>query len=458
MLNQVSVRPKPLDRYRPLLDAALVKEIEELGRRLRGVRALQLNSTSYGGGVAELLLSLIGLERSIGLEVEWRTLAGDETFFAVTKQMHNALQGQPAAFREEQRTVYLTHNRDAAAAVERYDVIIVHDPQPAAIRHYADRRGAKWVWRCHIDTSAPDETAWAFLRSYIEEYDAAVFTMAQFVPPDLQLARIEFIPPAIDPLSSKNRELPEDLARSTVAEFGVDMKRPLILQVARFDPWKDPQGAIDAYREVKREIPPVQLALVGSMAGDDPEAWEVYRRIADEDRVDDDLYVFTNLVGVGSLEVNCFQRAASVVLQKSIREGFGLAVSEALWKGVPVVGGETVPAPTTEEGMFDAKEAAASVPNPVPATPESVARGKYLFEITCMVCHGPEGRGDGPVGQVFEPSPVDLNDAYTQDQADGQIFFTLTRGRGVMPFYRDALSQQERWDVINYLKQELGTE
>ncbi|HLF12527.1 MAG TPA: c-type cytochrome [Gammaproteobacteria bacterium] len=125
---------------------------------------------------------------------------------------------------------------------------------------------------------------------------------------------------------------------------------------------------------------------------------------------------------------------------------------------VPVVGGETVPAPTTEEGMFDAKEAAASVPNPVPATPESVARGKYLFEITCMVCHGPEGRGDGPVGQVFEPSPVDLNDAYTQDQADGQIFFTLTRGRGVMPFYRDALSQQERWDVINYLKQELGTE
>jgi trehalose synthase len=339
MLNLVSARPKSLDRYRPLLDAPLQKELEELGRRLRGVRVLHVNSTSYGGGVAELLLPLAGLERAIGLEVEWRTLAGDESFFAVTKQMHNALQGQPAPFTQDQRTVYLSVNRDASAAVERYDVIIVHDPQPVALRHYADRRGARWVWRCHIDTSAPDETAWAFLRSYVEEYDAAIFTMAQFVPPDLQLARIEFIPPAIDPLSSKNRELPADVARGAVAEFGVDVERPLILQVARFDPWKDPQGAIAAYRSVKQEIPDVQLALVGSMAGDDPEAWKIYRCIAEEDRKDPDLYVFTNLVGVGNLEVNCFQRSAAVALQKSIREGFGLAVSEALWKGVPVVGG-----------------------------------------------------------------------------------------------------------------------
>ncbi len=163
--------------------------------------------------------------------------------------------------------------------------------------------------------------------------------MAQFVPPDLQVPRTEFIPPAIDPLSSKNRELPDDLVRATVGEFGVDTARPLIVQVARLDPWKDPLGAIAAYRMVKQELPEVQLALVASMAGDDPEAWEIYRAIVPEDRRDDDLYVFTNLVGVGSLEVNCFQRAASVVLQKSIREGFGLAVSEALWKGVPVVGG-----------------------------------------------------------------------------------------------------------------------
>ena len=339
MLHHVTVRPKSLERYAPLLDPALLREIEELGRALRGLRVLQLNSTSYGGGVAELLLSLVALERSLGIETDWQTLAGDEAFFAVTKQMHNALQGKPAPFGEEPRALYLARNRDAAAEVGRYDVIVVHDPQPAAIRHYADRRGAKWIWRCHIDTSAPDETTWAFLRPYVELYDAAVFTMAQFVPPDLQVPRTEFIPPAIDPLSSKNRELPDDLVRATVGEFGVDTARPLIVQVARLDPWKDPLGAIAAYRMVKQELPEVQLALVASMAGDDPEAWEIYRAIVPEDRRDDDLYVFTNLVGVGSLEVNCFQRAASVVLQKSIREGFGLAVSEALWKGVPVVGG-----------------------------------------------------------------------------------------------------------------------
>lgn len=322
-----------------LLDPPLIQEIDDLARRLRGVRLLQLNSTSYGGGVAELLLSLVGLELDVGLRAEWRSLAGNEAYFALTKQLHNGLQGRPYAFTEEQKASYLNVNREAAEALDRYDVIIVHDPQPAAVRHYAAGRRAKWVWRCHIDTSAPDETAWAFLRPYVEQHDAAVFTMAQFVPPDLEMVRVEFIAPAIDPLSSKNRDLPQELCRAAVAEFGVDVERPLIIQVARFDPWKDPQGAIEAYRLVKREIPGVQLALVGSMADDDPEAWEVFRSIAEDDRQDHDLYLFTNLVGVGSLEVNCFQRAATVALQKSIREGFGLAVSEAMWKGVPVVGG-----------------------------------------------------------------------------------------------------------------------
>ena len=341
MLNRVPVQPKPIDRYLPLLEEPLGQEISRLAASLRGTRVLQLNATSYGGGVAELLLSLVGLEQSLGLAAEWRTIGGDEAFFSVTKQLHNALQGRPSPFTEEQKTRYLTVNRQHAAELDGYDVVIVHDQQPAAIRHYAGRGHATWVWRCHIDTSAPDETAWGFLRPYVEEYDAAVFTMAQFVPPDLTMPRMEFIPPAIDPFSSKNRELPDDLARSTVAELGVDVERPLLLQVARFDPWKDPKGAIDTYQLVKREVPAVQLALVGSMAGDDPEAWEVFRAIAHDDRADRDLYVFTNLVGVGSLEVNCFQRTAAVVLQKSLREGFGLAVSEALWKGVPVVAGAT---------------------------------------------------------------------------------------------------------------------
>jgi trehalose synthase len=289
--------------------------------------------------VAELLLSLVPLESGLGLDAEWMTIGGDEEFFRITKQLHNALQGQPSAMTEAQTAAYTAANREAADALGRFDVIIVHDPQPAAVRRFAGRRGVKWVWRCHIDTSAPDETAWTFLQPYAEEYDAAVFTMAQFVPPGLAGPQLFFIAPAIDPLSSKNRELPGDLPRAAVAEFGVDVDRPLVLQVARFDPWKDPQGAVDAYRLVKQRRRDIQLALVGSMASDDPEAWEVYRRIAEDDREDGDLHVFTNLVGVGSLEVNCFQRTARVALQKSLREGFGLAVSEALWKGVPVVGG-----------------------------------------------------------------------------------------------------------------------
>lgn len=339
MLSRVSIRPKSLDRYRELADPAVLEEIERLAASLRGIRLLHLNATAYGGGVAELLLSLVALEHGLGLGAEWMTIGGDEHFFTVTKQLHNALQGQPWAMNEAQKTAYIGANRDAAEAIGRFDVIIAHDPQPAAVRRFAGRRGAKWVWRCHIDTSAPDETAWAFLHPYAEEYDAAVFTMAQFVPPGLDGPQLAVIAPAIDPLSSKNRMLPEDLAHATVAEFGIDVERPLILQVARFDPWKDPQGAIDAYRLVKKTLTGIQLALVGSMASDDPEAWDVYRRIAEDDRADNDLSVFTNLVGVGSLEVNCFQRTARVALQKSIREGFGLAVSEALWKGVPVVGG-----------------------------------------------------------------------------------------------------------------------
>jgi trehalose synthase len=342
MLHPVAIKQKPFERYRPLTDDDMVGEIHELARRLRGTKVLHLNSTAYGGGVAELLLSLVSLEKDLGLDVEWRTIGADETFFAVTKGLHNALQGKPYQLTEEKERAYLRANEQAAAALDGgYEAIIVHDPQPAAVRHFAGRRGAQWIWRCHIDTSQPDAGAWAFLQPYVEEHDAAVFTMAQFVPPGLKASRLEFIPPAIDPMSSKNRDLPDDLTRATVGEFGVDPDRPLLLQVARFDPWKDPLGAVAAYRLVKREIPGVQMALVGSMAGDDPEAWEIYRSVSEEDTGDDDLFVLTNLVGVGSLEVNCFQRACRVALQKSIREGFGLAVSEALWKRRPVVGGAT---------------------------------------------------------------------------------------------------------------------
>jgi trehalose synthase len=276
----------------------------------------------------------------LGLTTEWRLIHGQPGFFAVTKAFHNALQGGRYDLRESERELYLEVNeRTAERLVNPYDVLIVHDPQPAAIRHFAGPRGAKWIWRCHIDSSSPDERVSLFLRPFIEEYDAAVFTMPEFVPPGLRAKRLACIAPAIDPLATKNMELPIDLCRRAIADSGVDLGRPLLVQVSRFDPWKDPIGVIQAYRLVKEEIPAVQLALIGAMAADDPEGWRLLDRVEEESADDPDMFVFTNLGGVGSMEVNVFQRGCDVVIQKSLREGFGLVVSEAFWKEQPVVAG-----------------------------------------------------------------------------------------------------------------------
>jgi trehalose synthase len=231
-------------------------------------------------------------------------------------------------------------NEESAKLLEAdYDVYIVHDPQPLAIRHFAGDRGAKWIWRCHIDTATPDEGVSRFLRPFIEAYDAVIFTLPEFRLPELAAQRLTFIAPAIDPLATKNMELPLDVCRRAIEDSGIDLSRPLLLQVSRFDPWKDPLGVIRAYRLVKEAIPGVQLALIGAMAGDDPEGWELLNRVQEEAATDSDLFVFTNLGGVGSMEVNIFQRGCDVVIQKSLREGFGLVVSEALWKEKPVVAG-----------------------------------------------------------------------------------------------------------------------
>jgi trehalose synthase len=197
----------------------------------------------------------------------------------------------------------------------------------------------KWVWRCHIDLTTADPDHWGFVRQFVEAYDAAIFTLPDYVQKDLQLDTLAFIPPSIDPLSPKNINLDPSLVADVVYRFGVDPHRPLLLQVSRFDPWKDPQGVIDVYRGVKKQVADVQLALIGSMATDDPEGWQIYKDVLRYAGPDEDLTILTNLDGVGALEVNAFQRSSEVVLQKSLREGFGLTVSEALWKGVPVVGG-----------------------------------------------------------------------------------------------------------------------
>ena len=320
-----------------------MEEIRDVAAGLRDVRLLQINSAALGGGVAELLNSLVPLEVDCGLKAEWRVLHGAEpAFFDVTKAMHNALQGQAGPLSPQARETYLRQSGAFAAdLVDEYDVVIVHDPQPAAIPSFLPVRRGKWAWRCHIDTSQPNQEYWNFLEPYLQGYDVAVFTLPEFAPSDFSGPRRVFIPPAIDPLTPKNRALPRYLTREVVGEFGVDLSRPLLLQVSRFDPWKDPQGVIDAYHLVKEVIPEVQLALVGSMAEDDPEGWEIYKQIREEDEKDEDLYTFTNLTGVNAAEVNAFQRVADVVIQKSLREGFGLVVSEALWKETPVVGGDT---------------------------------------------------------------------------------------------------------------------
>ncbi len=340
MLTLVDIGPRSLERYRAPAPPGLLEAVWEAAAPLRGARVLHLNATPYGGGVSELLRSIVPLLRDLGIVAHWRIISGDETFFRVTKAMHNGLQGATHDLTPEQERAWReTAEANARAFEECYDFVFVHDPQPAGLLAFGGARGARWVWRCHIDTSSPNPSIWRFLSPYLAHYDAAIFTMAAFVPPSFPIARVEIVPPAIDPLSPKNLALVPSTAREVLDWIGVRTDRPLVTQVSRFDPWKDPLGVLAAYRAARREVPDLQLALVGSMALDDPEGADIYRQLLDVTRDDPLVHVFTNLVGVGNIEVNAFQMLSDVVVQKSIREGFGLVVSESLWKGTPVVAG-----------------------------------------------------------------------------------------------------------------------
>lgn len=342
MLDLVDVGERSLESYRGIARDSLLDELRSVARDLRGARVLHLNATPYGGGVSELLRSVVPLLEDLGLVAHWRIISGDEAFFDVTKAIHNGMQGSGAVLSDRQKATYLANTRaNAAAFAEDYDFVFIHDPQPAGILSMHGKGSARWIWRCHIDTSSPNEHTWDFLRPFLPDYDAAVFTMPEFAPPDLPIARVETIPPAIDPLSPKNMLLGEEKARQVLEWIGIRLRTPLVTQVSRFDPWKDPLGTVDAYRMAREQVPDLQLALVGSLALDDPEGWGIYRRVMAETKDDRLIHVFTNLVGVGNIEVNAFQSLSSVVVQKSLREGFGLVVSESLWKGTPVVAGRT---------------------------------------------------------------------------------------------------------------------
>lgn len=342
MLQKVELRERSLDAYRPIVGDEKVEEIRQLADNLKGARVLHVNATAYGGGVAEILNTLVALMRDVGLDAEWRVIEGTDEFFNVTKAFHNGLQGMDLELTGGMKTIWQRHNRLNAERFEgEYDYVVIHDPQPAGMLHYHGKSGGKhWAWRCHIDTSHPNMNYWGFIAPYINAYEAAIFTMRQYVGPGVEFDHLAIITPTIDPLSPKNIPMPLDKARGIVAKFGIDVSRPLITQVSRFDPWKDPLGVIDAYRIVKREVPKAQLALVGSMASDDPEGWYYLDKTSRHAGEDFDIHILHNFHGVHDVEVNAFQTASDVVVQKSTREGFGLVVTEALWKGKPVVGGK----------------------------------------------------------------------------------------------------------------------
>jgi trehalose synthase len=341
MLHPVNVGQKSLSDYATILGRGLMAEIQRLAQSVEGKRVLHLSATAFGGGVAEINYTLIPLMLSADLDTEWRIINGQDEFFNVTKKIHNALQGSPQDLTVEDEEIFHRYNAMNAEELDEseYDFVIIHDPQPAAmIDHFPDRR-AKWIWRCHIDLSEPKRDVLEFLLPSLSRYDAAIFHRPEYVPATDKLPEAFIWPPAIDPLAPKNMALSPEDAAYIVDQFGIDVDRPLLTQVSRFDPWKDPLGVIDAYRLTRRDHPDLQLALVGSMAHDDPEGWDFYNQTVEYAAADPDIFILSNLNNIGAIEVNAFQVHSAAVLQKSIREGFGLTVTEALWKGRPTVGG-----------------------------------------------------------------------------------------------------------------------
>jgi trehalose synthase len=343
VLERVPLLAKELDDYAEVVEPGTIERLRVLAEPLRGARVLHVNATAYGGGVAELLATHVALLRSVGIEADWQVMSGSDEFFAVTKTVHNALQGAAVEWTPAMQRIYLERVLDNALNFDgEWDFVVMHDPQPAAMRELLrDRKAssAKWAWRCHIDLTDANPIVWDFFRPFVEQYDACVFTMPQFVPANLDAPRVVHAPPCIDPLSVKNLDLGMPFVKEICKTYGIDVGAPIICQISRFDPWKDPVGVIEAFRLVREQVPDAQLVLAGSMATDDPEGfhyWELSEAAAGGDP---HIHLLSNIQQVGSVQINAFQRAADVVVQKSLREGFGLTVSEGLWKGRPVVGG-----------------------------------------------------------------------------------------------------------------------
>ncbi len=326
--------PKRLINYRGIVGDKVIDELFRKASEVRNEHVVMINSTSQGGGVAEILRSLIPLLNNAGPRVGWRTLAGHPDFYRVTKRLHNALQGDEMDLTEEKKRVYESVNEDFASYTHLdHDLVVIHDPQPLPLIDYYARK-QPWIWRCHIDLSERNPEVWEYLKGFVLPYDYEVYQMKEFARGS-DANRV--IHPSIDPLSTKNIEIEEDTRLKYLKKSGVDPddNRPLIVQVSRFDPWKDPLGVIDVFDKVKDEMD-ARLLLVGAFAQDDPQAEGIYEKTLQKVKGRDDVIVNANLHDIA---VNAVQRSADVILQKSLREGFGLTVSEAMWKETPVIGG-----------------------------------------------------------------------------------------------------------------------
>jgi trehalose synthase len=331
-----------LQEYAKITGTDSVEQLQALAQPLRGMKMVHVNSTRSGGGVAEILQKLIPLLVELGIDAHWEIITGEELFYDCTKRLHNGLQGNRVTLTESLLRLYEETNASNAerlrTTLETADAVFIHDPQPAPLLSLCPQRRGPWIWRCHIDVSHPDRRVWQYLRHQVAGYDASIFSLASFAQP---LPHPQYlIAPSIDPLAEKNIDLPAEEIARTCEHLGIDLQRPMILQVSRFDRFKDPVGVIQAFQMAQHFRPGLQLVLAGGTASDDPEGAAVYREAELQANGDPDIQLRL-LPADAHRTINALQRAAEVVLQKSLREGFGLTVTEALWKSRPVIGGDT---------------------------------------------------------------------------------------------------------------------
>lgn len=327
-----------LNQYSQLLGDKEVKNLQKKAKKFENNEILHVNATKFGGGVAEILNNMIPLMRELKLDADWKVFSAPDSFFEISKKMHNALQGNmDIHFTDDEISAYISQAESTYEQIQpKGDFIIIHDPQPCPVINFEEKKEGKWIWRCHIDTMNPNPQAWNLISKYLPMYDALIFTKNEYAEKGIK--NLVFpITPSIDPFSDKNKELEDEFAKEIVEKF-VPLDKPIITQISRFDPWKDPLGVIDAYRIVDKSFP-TRLVLIGSLAHDDPEGIEWLEKVKNYATGDPNIHVLSNLDGVADLEVNAFQRISDIILQKSIKEGFGMTVTEALWKETPVIGG-----------------------------------------------------------------------------------------------------------------------